>query len=175
MKIASDAVQEDLMTVETEPVGVEGRAGCEQGPDGVSRLLPERQHDGDPAAAFRTDLERGEPLCDLGEHAGLRDARDRERVSGARSEHEARAAVDALLGGAANANLGEILVGDLTRRRLRARHPVETHRAREQFELSPRERMLSLSPDHSIARPHDRSIAQARGVWHPARRVAALR
>src|SRR4051812_37496470 len=60
--------EEDLVPLETESLGIEGRPRLEQRPHRVVRLRPYRQHDRDPAVAFRAELQRGEALGDLGEH-----------------------------------------------------------------------------------------------------------
>ena len=123
----------------------------------------ERQHDGDPPPAFCAELKRCEPLGDLGDDAGLRDARDRERVAGARLEHEARAAVDPLGRRAADADLREVVVGDLAAGRLRAGHAVEPDRPRQQLELAARQRLVPFPPDDSVTRSHQSTTTVSLG------------
>ena len=123
------ARQEDLVPVEAECFGVERRSGRDQGSHRVDVGLAQGQDDRQAARPFGAELEAGQALGDLGEHTRLCDARDRERLTRARLDHEAWAPVDAVAGGASDANLREGVVGKLADDRSRAAHPVEPERA----------------------------------------------
>ena len=110
--------QEDLVTVEIEGVRVERGTRCEQQLNRGMCVLPQRQNDGKAPAALWAKLEGREPFGDLCDDARLGDARNRDRVAATWRQYEARAAIDAIFSGTADADLREVVVRDLTRRRL---------------------------------------------------------
>src|SRR5690242_10054690 len=91
-------------------LGIEGRAACEQAADGVLGARLQRQDEQQLPRGLRTELQRGEPLCDLADEAGLGHRRDRKRNVADALQDDRGAAVDALRRAPADVDAGETSV-----------------------------------------------------------------